>query len=272
MLDLEREIAKRKEAENKLKHLNLVLRSVRSVNQLITKEKDRKTLIKKTCELLVQNQGYYNSWIVLFDEERKFAFAAEAGLGENFKPLLKKLEMGYLTICGQKTLSQAELIVINDPLKECEDCPLSHLCEGKGEITARLKYSNKAYGLLSASVSNEFISDEQEQTLFKEVAEDIAFALYRLELEEEHMLSEDRIKKSEEKYRTLTNTINDFVFSLDREDKFTYLNPVFEKVTNYLVRDFLGHSFTEVIAPEYIKSTVDIFKPGLAGEKFHFTR
>ncbi len=266
MLDLEKEIAKRKETENKLKHLNLILRSVRGVNQLITKEKNRDTLLKKSCEILIQNHGYYNSWIVLLSKDKKFEFAAEAGLGENFQPLLKKLKKGDLTVCGKKALDQIEPVLINDPAIDCKDCPLSGINKGRGGITFRLECNNKVYGLISASIEKDFLYDKKMQSLFKEVSEDIAFALYRLELEEEHKLSEDRIKKSEEKYRILTNTISDIVFTLDKKGKFTYLNPTFEKVTNYLVRDFLGHSVTEVIAPEYIESTVDRFKSGIAGE------
>ena len=40
MLDLEREVAERKQAEEKTKHLNMVLRAIRKVNQLIITEKN----------------------------------------------------------------------------------------------------------------------------------------------------------------------------------------------------------------------------------------
>ena len=199
-------------------------------------------------------------------KERKFEFAAEAGLGENFQPLLKKLKKGDLPVCGKKALGQIEPVLINDTSIDCKGCPLSGTCKGRGGITFRLEHNHKVHGLISASIKKDFLYDKKMQSLFKEVSEDIAFALYRLELEEEHKLSEDRIKKSEEKYRILTNTISDIIFTLDKKGKFTYLSPAFEKVTNYLVRDFLGHSVTEFIAPEYIESTVDRFKSGLAGE------
>ncbi|MCK4273066.1 PAS domain S-box protein, partial [bacterium] len=79
--------------------------------------------------------------------------------------------------------------------------------------------------------------------------------------------AEQALRKSEEKHRTLIETLTDIVFTLDKEGKFTYLSPRIEEVTGFPGQDFIGHPFTEIIAPEYIDSTVDRFRRGLAGEK-----
>jgi len=54
---------KRQQAEAKLQHLNLVLHAIRSVNQLIIKEKDREKLLQGACDNLTKNRGYYNAWL-----------------------------------------------------------------------------------------------------------------------------------------------------------------------------------------------------------------
>jgi len=82
----------------------------------------------------------------------------------------------------------------------------------------------------------------------------------------ERKRAEEALRKSEERHHTLVESINDIVFTLDREGKFTYLSPRFEVATGYLPEDLIGHSFTEVLAPEYIESTVDRFRRGLSGE------
>jgi PAS domain S-box-containing protein len=74
------------------------------------------------------------------------------------------------------------------------------------------------------------------------------------------------LKEREERYRTLIETLTDVIFILDLDGRFTYLNPEFEKITGHPVQDFIGHPFTEILTPEYTKSTVDRFKRGLAGE------
>jgi PAS domain S-box-containing protein len=83
---------------------------------------------------------------------------------------------------------------------------------------------------------------------------------------EERRQADNVIRENEEKYRSLAETVVDMIFTLDYEGTFTYLNPAFERVTGYAVEDFIGRSFTEIITPEYIDSTVEIFKRGISGE------
>ena len=72
--------------------------------------------------------------------------------------------------------------------------------------------------------------------------------------------------ESEKRYRTLIQTLTDVVFIVAPNGRFTYINPEFENLTGYSIHDFIGRSFTDILAPEYIESTVDRFKRGLSGE------
>jgi len=189
--------------EERIEHLNLVLRAIRSVNQLITREKDRDRLLQGACDDLIETRGYYNAWIALLDEHRGLVTSAEAGLGEEFLPLVEQLKRGELTACGQRALRQSGVVAIADPPSTCADCPLADKCGGKGAMTVRLEYGGKVYGLMSVSIPADFIADEEEQALFKEVAEDIAFALHGIELEEARKRAEKALQQYAERLRTL---------------------------------------------------------------------
>jgi len=89
----------------------------------------------------------------------------------------------------------------------------------------------------------------------------LVFVLIRLDQ------ARDALRGSEEKYRRLVETITDLVFTLDQNGRFTYINPKVERITGHPVQDLIGHSFTEILAPEHIESTVDRFRRGLSGEK-----
>jgi len=78
--------------------------------------------------------------------------------------------------------------------------------------------------------------------------------------------AEKALEECAGKYRSLTETVVDVIYTLDSKGMFTYLSPAFERITGYAVEDFIGRSFTEIITPEYIDSTVEIFKRGLSGE------
>ena len=72
-----------KQNQAKIEHLNNVLRAIRNVNKLITKEKDPIKFIKSSCKLLLETRGYSNVSIYILDEKRKIEFAAYRNINNN---------------------------------------------------------------------------------------------------------------------------------------------------------------------------------------------
>jgi len=188
-------------AQERTAHLNAVLRAIRNVNQLITREKDRDRLLKGICDNLIETRGYHNAWIALLDETGGIVTTAESGLGKDFLPVVERLERGELTDCGQKALKQSDVVVTEDPSFTCADCPLSAMYSGRGAMTVRLEHAEKVYGLLCASIPTNLTAYEEEQSLFKEVAGDIAFALNSIGLEEKQRQAEEEEKKLQAQLR-----------------------------------------------------------------------
>ncbi|MBE9581049.1 MAG: PAS domain S-box protein, partial [Proteobacteria bacterium] len=188
------DITERKRAEERIKHLNSVLRSIRNVNQLITREKNRERLIQRTCEELFETRGCHSAWIVLMDESHKVFTSAETGLGQKFSLISEGLERAQLTPCCKRAVTQEGVVTIEDPLSNCRDCPVSQMYEGSGALAMRLQHGGKIYGVLVISVLSDFVTDKQEHALFREVAGDIAFALHSIELEEQRKQAEEELR------------------------------------------------------------------------------
>ena len=112
--------------------------------------------------------------------------------------------------------------------------------------------------------TGEKVSGWRENYVYKLPSGEIV-AIYDDVTEQKQM--EESLAESEEKHRTLVETLNDIVFILDLEGRFTYLSPIFEDITGYPVRDFIGHLFTEAIVPEYVEQTVSRFNQGVSGEE-----
>ena len=72
--------------------------------------------------------------------------------------------------------------------------------------------------------------------------------------------------ESEEKYRELSETIADMIFTINLKGEFTYLNPECENITGFSADEFIGRSFTELVMPECLEITVENFKKGISGE------
>jgi PAS domain S-box-containing protein len=197
------EFAKRKteelvRAEDRIEHLNLVLRAIRNVNQLITKEKDRDKLLQGACDNLIETRGYNSAWIVLLDESGKLDTAAQAGLGDDFQPMLDRFKHGKLMHCVRLTKEQSGVFVIQDQSSACGDCPLAGKYQGRAGATVRLEYEGKVYGLISVSIPAHVAEDKEEQSLLREVAGDIAFALSSFEVGERRKQAEEELASSEE--------------------------------------------------------------------------
>ena len=191
--DLKNDVPDRKRAEERIQHLNTLLRAIRNVSQLIAREKDQEKLIRGACECLCEARGYYSICIVLLDESRKLTVAAEAGLAKDFQLLLERARRGDLNYCTTKALSQTGVIVIDDPVSACGDCPIAKRCLNRKAMAVRLEYTGEIFGLMSVSVDSDGALDEEEQSLFEEVAGDVAFALNSIRLEEERRRTEEAL-------------------------------------------------------------------------------
>jgi len=217
------DITELKQGEERIKHLNLVLRAIRNTNQLIFKEKDRERLIKGVCNSLTETRGYYSSFIVLLDEKRKINTYAEAGLGKDFLPMLKLLKKGKLTTFGQIALKQKEVVIIKDPASACPDCPLAQVCSTRGSVmTVRLGRDGKIYGVMSVSIPAHFITDKEEQALFMEAAGDVALGLHSIELEKKLNKQTDDLKERvKELKRAMGATIETMSKIVEAKDPYT---------------------------------------------------
>lgn len=60
----------------------------------------------------------------------------------------------------------------------------------------------------------------------------------------------EALRKSEERYRLLTEHANDIIFSLDSRGRFVFLNQRVQEVLGFETGELLGRPFTELLAPE----------------------
>lgn len=173
-------------AEARIAHLNAVLRAIRKVNQLIAQERDRERLIQRACELLVENRGYSLAWVILGEPGREVHQTAYAALEVDSHELADffnggQLPPGALRLAGSST---GTLIAITEVQDQCPHCPISHLFQGQGALVTSLVNEGRCYGLMGVVLPSSLTSDEEEQSLFEEVASDIALALRNLEMAE----------------------------------------------------------------------------------------
>lgn len=243
-----------KKNQEKIERLNLVLRTIRNVNQLLVKERNRNKLLKGVCRNLVKNRGYYNAWIAVFGEDGGLVANAQAGLGKEFSSMVELLKNGKLTDCAQKAMSQKGVVVTEDPLSSCTDCPLATNYSGRGAMTVQLEHGGKVFGILSVSIPKHFLAEEEERSLLEEVARDIAFALHSIEMEEEREQAEEVLRESEKRYRSVFENTGAATFIIEEDMTISMINTKFERLSGYSKKEVEGKmKWTEFVAEEDLK-------------------
>lgn len=237
--------------EQRIEHVNNVLRAIRNVNQLITHETDSDVLIQKACELLIETRGYHNSWIVLLDEDGTYLTSVQAGLGSVFAPMESLLNTENWTTCGKNALKNTGLVITENPITDCHDCPLSHHYANRGAYTMQLAHQGRLYGLLSVSIPTSCINDTEEHDLFEEVVGDLAFALSNIEREHKR-------KQQEQEYADLFHTTNEAILKTDANGHITAANRAASDLSGYASPDeLLGLPMTALYAtPETRPATI----------------
>jgi len=190
------DITERKRAEEKAAHLTEVLLSIRNINQLITRENDRKRLLGSACKILVDVNRYISAFITTEDEVFK---AGDIYLWESIQEIIKKR--------GLSSIRRLRIIPFGE----------SYLA-----LIPFVKYNNRL--MLYVVHSKQF--SEEELGLLDEIGSDLAFALYKIRLENERRLVEEKVKEDKVFLDTIFEAIQDGISVLNTDMTIRMVNGV----------------------------------------------
>jgi PAS domain S-box-containing protein len=232
--------------ERKLAHTNRVLRAIRNVNQLISRETDRDRLVQGACERLIETHGYEHAWIALWRADGELVKTAEAGAEKRFELLEERLARGEPIPWIQRALAQADVVVVDNPFGDPEET------HEQGQTTAtRLEHAGRVCGLLAVISSAEDNQSQEEQSLLQEIAEDIALALRNIELEAEHAVAEAALRESEKRLRQVVENMPVMMDALDEKNTIIAWNRECERVTGYSAEEIVGNPRAlEILYPD----------------------
>jgi PAS domain S-box-containing protein len=212
-----------------LQRLNRVLQIARGISRLILTEKDRAALISAICTNMVKPRNYQGAWILLFDEKMKPTHIAQSGISNGFADLERNLMRGDFPACIRSAMEASGVTVVRNLEALCETCPMIHACVGFGALSIALRRQHRLHGVLTVAVDLAFVDDQEEHLLLEQVAQDIAFALHNLEMEEEHEWLLRAIEQSSE-----------VIYITDPHGVIQYANPALETATGYRLNEIIG--------------------------------
>ncbi len=255
---LDRKVAQLEEAEKKLEFIDSVLRAIRTVNQLIIREKDRAKLLQDACQILIKVREYKFAWIGLIEEGHKRVLpAAQAGFEEGYLSSAKitwdDTETGKGPTGTAIKTKQPSLIrnIPEDPRFE----PWREEAPKRGYLSSAaipLVHDRKVYGALNVYSSQRDGFDDEETRLLVEVSGDLAFALHSMELEEKRQRAEEALRESGKFLQILFDNVLDGVLILDYSRKIVNASSALAKMFGLeSISDGIGRDVLEFVLPEF---------------------
>jgi len=82
----------------------------------------------------------------------------------------------------------------------------------------------------------------------------------------ERKQAEESLKASETKYRSLVETSQDMIWSVDVIGRYTFVNPAVKYIYGYQPEEMIGRPFSDFATPEQTQKDLEVFARLLAGE------
>ncbi len=239
-----RDISDRKRHEAHVMHLNRVLRAIRDVNHLITHEDNRDALLQRACETLISTRGYLSAWVALREADGRMAVLAQSGIGDEFEAVRQEIERGvWPACCRRATQSPDGIAVVLNSATDCPTCPLFSTYRDTAALAGALRHGDREFGALVVALPAGLADDPEEQSLFRELVGDVAYALHALE-------TAQRRREEETRFRSYVEHAPYGIFITDRAGRYVDVNPAASAITGYSREELLAMHIADSLAPE----------------------
>ncbi|MBN1431816.1 MAG: response regulator [Methanomicrobiaceae archaeon] len=260
-----RVVAKLDEKVAELQNLNRLLRALRRINQMMIRTKDLVSLFEHACNILVKEAGYNGAWIIHIDQEGNVDIARNAGFNETFPDLLSYMSEGKKPPCMQRLSGNKGEIIVIGPGDHDPDCPVGCQCSDMVCMVAGMYAKGKPAGLIIVFLEPGQEANEDEISLFTEIADDVSFAINTITIDRERKEVEKARRQSEEKYYQLFNNASDSIFLHELMDegipgKFLEINDAACSRLGYTREELLDMSVSDINTKDDKKKAPGIIK------------
>jgi diguanylate cyclase (GGDEF)-like protein/PAS domain S-box-containing protein len=241
-------VTERITSQQRIEHLNNLLKSIRNVNQLIVKEQNLQRLLQAICDEVITVRNFNGMWILIQDQKSSLYSAGfESDALREFNNSIAQ------EILPQCCYSKDTIKVYNNASIDCPLCPLSKSCEKAITVTVPVVFKETYYGHIGIALNTDITQDDEEKTLIQEMANDIAYSIYTSHEREKH-------EKEHRRYQSLIEHSNDAIFMRTLEGVILDVNPAMEKIHDCPKSEIIGRNVMDFYPPDKHDIAKDYFK------------
>jgi PAS domain S-box-containing protein len=273
-----RDITGRKTAKEKILKANRLYLLISELNQAIIRSANVNALFQEVCNVALISGDYKMAWIGLADDKSEKVYPkASAGDDAGFLTSIKKVSLQNVTEGNGpvgRSVREGTHIVIND----IENDP--HIALWRTEALNRGYQSTiavpifkfgKVIGAFALYSSKKNYFDEEERILLTKCVENISYALEKFHIEELQRETEQIVKESQKRYKTLADYSTVGIFHTDMEGKTTFVNPFWSEISGLSYNDALENGWFKAVHPEDIEMLQKGWKDTIKNGKFSST-
>ncbi len=265
LLGISLDVTARKTEEERLRHLDGVLRAMRNVSLLITRERDRERLLTHACTLLTEDRGYSSAFIARRDQDGRYHVITREGDEGAFQELRLRIEAGELPACCRTVMGMDDVTALHDSAIDCKDCVHCHRRGDSAALAGRLHHDGRDHGMIVVALPSAMADDPEERSLFKEFTDELALTLHLIESEEENRRSTEALRASEQRLLLFIEHAPAAIAIFDRG--MHYLAASGRWIADYHLggKDIIGQSHYEIF-PEITEVWKEVHRAGMMGE------
>jgi len=252
------DITHRRQAEEELKRVNRALNALSKFNEALVRATDEPDLLQDACRIIVDAGGYILAWVGLAEDDEKKSVrpAAHRGFDDGY---LESLDITWAdTEQGRGPTGTAirtgEPSIARDIIKDPGMTPWRKEAARRGyksSIALPLTSEGRSFGALNIYAGESEAFDEEELSLLKELADDLAYGIVSLRARVEHRMAEEALKESEERFRTVAQTAKDAIITINSRGDVVFWNQEAKRIFGYSSDEITGRPITLIMSERF---------------------
>ncbi len=232
-----------KARESQLRHKSRMYDFLSHVNQAIVRADSEADLLRRVCDVAVEQGQFRKAWVALFDADVPRQLNCQAAAGDPQPP--------------SDTLS---FRVTPDPVAELSQCLLEGRCFRTADLSQHPDLPLWASQAIAANTPGCVIvpllrdeelvghllllgrrvkdQDSEELALFQDLSDDLSFALTNLHRDTQHGLTQERVRL----HAAALESTRDGMMVLNRNRVLVSINPAFTTLTGYVEDEAVGRT------------------------------